>query len=162
MALLSPTCSRFGHLPVRSRYDSGLRSPSGASTTPFEPQRRCLRSRGTSSEHPTLIGNLVGISIANLAIGTLGEMLEHPGCPNLYWALTNLPTPLVPLDKGMGGERALVLSEFRGLDEHTPMNADELRSSSRTRTFCWETASAEPGASRVRAWLDRTGQGRRP
>jgi hypothetical protein len=79
------------------------------------------------SEHPTLIGNLVGIATANLAIGALEEMLEQPGCPNVYWALTNLPIPLVPLDKGMGGERALVLSEFRDLDESDPMSADKLR-----------------------------------
>ena len=57
-------------------------------------------------EHPTLIGNLVGFAVANTAIGPLEEMLEQPGCPNLYWALTNLPDPLVPLDKGMEGERA--------------------------------------------------------
>ena len=56
-------------------------------------------------EHPTFIGNLVGIAIANTAIGPLEEMLEQPGCPNLYWALTNLPNPLVSLDKGMEGER---------------------------------------------------------
>ena len=42
----------------------------------------------------------VGVAIANLAIGPLEEMLEQPGCPNLYWALTNLPNPLVPLDTG--------------------------------------------------------------
>ena len=45
-------------------------------------------------EHPTLIGNLVGIAIAAIAIGPLEEMLEQPGCPNLYWALTNLPDPV--------------------------------------------------------------------
>ena len=44
-------------------------------------------------------------------------MLEQPGCPNLYWALTNLPSPLVSLDKGIEGERALVLAEFRDLDD---------------------------------------------
>ena len=58
-------------------------------------------------EHPTLIGNLVGIAIATMAIGPLEEMLEQPGCPNLYWALTNLPSPLIPLDKGMDGERVM-------------------------------------------------------
>ena len=35
-------------------------------------------------EHPTLLGNLVGIAIANLAIAPLEELLEQPGCPNLY------------------------------------------------------------------------------
>ena len=53
-------------------------------------------------EHPTLIGDLVGIAIAHIAFVPLEEMLEKPGCPNLYWALTNLPSPLVSLDRGNG------------------------------------------------------------
>ena len=44
-------------------------------------------------EHPTLIGDLVGIAIAAVAISHLDEMLQQPGCPNLYWALTSLPSP---------------------------------------------------------------------
>src|SRR5205807_10262385 len=76
------------------------------------------------SEHPTLIGDLVGIAIAFVAIGPLEEMLERPGCPNLYWALTDLPNPLVPLDRGMEGERLLMLSEFHDLDDSAPMGAD--------------------------------------
>jgi hypothetical protein len=51
-------------------------------------------------EDPTLVGNLVGLAVANMAIDSLDEMLEQPGCPNLYWALTKLPTPLVPVDRG--------------------------------------------------------------
>jgi hypothetical protein len=78
------------------------------------------------SEHPTLIGDLVGIVVALAAIGPLEEMLQQPGCPNLYWALTNLPSPLVPLDKGIEGERAVVLAEFRDLDDSTAMSADQL------------------------------------
>jgi len=78
-------------------------------------------------EHPTLIGDLVGIAIAFTAIGPLEEMLERPGCPNLYWALTNLPSPLVPLDRGMEGERVLIASELRALDDTTPMSPDRLK-----------------------------------
>ena len=37
-------------------------------------------------EHPTLIGSLVAIAIAFVAIAPLEEMLEQPNCPNLYWA----------------------------------------------------------------------------
>ena len=55
-------------------------------------------------------------------------MLEQPGCPNLYWALTNLPNPLVPLDKGMEGERVgIVQWMFRDLDDSAPMSADQLK-----------------------------------
>jgi hypothetical protein len=78
-------------------------------------------------EHPTLIGDLVGIAIAYIAIGPLEEMLEQPGCPNLYWALTNMPSPLVPLDRGVEGERVMIQSELHLLDDTNPMSADQLK-----------------------------------
>ena len=34
-------------------------------------------------QHPTLIGDLVGIAIAAMAIGPIEEMIGQPGCPNL-------------------------------------------------------------------------------
>ncbi len=57
----------------------------------------------------------------------LEEMLEQPGCPNLYWALTNLPSPLIPLDKGMDGERVMHQWLFRDLDDSAPMSKDQLK-----------------------------------
>ena len=72
-------------------------------------------------EHPTLIGDLVGMAIALIAIAPLEDMLEQPGCPNLYWALTNLPSPLVSLEKGYEGERVFILAELRDLDDKDPM-----------------------------------------
>jgi hypothetical protein len=78
-------------------------------------------------EHPTLIGDLVGIAIAFVTIAPLDEMLQQPGCPNLYWALTNLPSPLVSLEKGLQGERALIQAELRELDDSAPMTADQLK-----------------------------------
>jgi hypothetical protein len=64
-------------------------------------------------EHPTLIGNLVGIAIANLAVEPFEELLQRPGCPNLYWALSQLPPSLVEIRKGMQGERFWVIAEFK-------------------------------------------------
>src|SRR5262249_42971784 len=78
-------------------------------------------------EHPTLIGELVGIAIAAVAIGPLEEMLEQPGCPNLYWALTNLPNPLISLEYGMQGERVFVAAEFRDLDDSAPMTEEQIK-----------------------------------
>jgi len=80
-------------------------------------------------DHPTLIGELVGIAIASIAITPLEELLEQPNCPNLYWALTNLPNPLVSLDTGMQGERVGIIQwTFRDLDDGTPMSPDRLNS----------------------------------
>jgi len=78
-------------------------------------------------EHPTLIGDLVGIAIAAITFGPFEEMLEQPGCPNFYWALTSLPSPFISLDKGMEGERLLIGAELRGLDDTNPMNKDQIK-----------------------------------
>ena len=43
------------------------------------------------SRHPTLIADLVGLAIANIGLRPVEEMIGEPGCPNLYWALTDLP-----------------------------------------------------------------------
>src|SRR5262249_4662427 len=78
-------------------------------------------------EHPTLIGDLVGIAIAFVAIGPLDEMTERPGCPNLYWALTYLPAPLVTLDRGVEGERLLIDAELKDLDAVEPMTPAQIK-----------------------------------
>ncbi len=78
-------------------------------------------------EHPSLIGCLVGWAIANSAFGPLEEMLEHPSCPNLYWALANLPDPLISIRTGMAGERMILWAVFRELDTVAPMTAEQIK-----------------------------------
>ncbi len=78
-------------------------------------------------EHPTLIGTLVAIAIAQVGIAPLEEMLDQPGCPNLYWALTNLPTPFITFGIGLEGERMLVLSEFGDLSDKEVMTTAQLK-----------------------------------
>lgn len=62
--------------------------------------------------HPTLIGNLVGMAVASMALDALQEMVSRPGCPNLYWSFADLPTPLVSLREGLGGERVFLAAQF--------------------------------------------------
>jgi hypothetical protein len=78
-------------------------------------------------EHPTLIGGLVGVAISFVGIGPVEEMIGQPGCPNLYWALTNLPDPLVSLRKGVEGERFILGVDLAGLDDAEPKTAEELK-----------------------------------
>ncbi|MFO0846733.1 MAG: hypothetical protein U0797_30950, partial [Gemmataceae bacterium] len=102
-------------------------------------------------EHPTLIGGLVGLAIANVALAPLEEMLEQPGCPNLYWALTDLPNPLVSLDRGMDGERLLIGAELRDLDDHAPMSTERINKLVAHINKLRELDQKDKG---TRAWLD--------
>jgi hypothetical protein len=105
-------------------------------------------------EHPTFIGDLVGVAVASVALGPLEEMLEQPDSPNLYWALTHLPSPLVPLDKGAEGERLWIEPELHDLDESNAMSADQLkRLTTHLDKLFAEGKPIKPGEG-VRAWLD--------
>jgi hypothetical protein len=101
-------------------------------------------------EHPTLIGNLVGMAVASVAISHLDEMLEQPACPNLYWALTTLPSPMISLDKGMDGERVMMAWVFRHLDDSAPMSKDQLNKFVKHGEKLLEAGDKPPD---VRAWL---------
>jgi hypothetical protein len=105
-------------------------------------------------EYPASAGNLLGVAVALLALDTLEEMVQQPGCPNLYWALTDLPCPLVDLRKGIQGDRVLAAAELRGLRDDRPMTEDELhefvsRLSGRLG-FLREQVGRSPGDFRVR------------
>jgi hypothetical protein len=79
-------------------------------------------------EHPTLIGNLVGGAIANMGLfPPLDEMIQHPDCPNLYWALTNLPDPLVSMKTGFDGERMIFSAFFGQLNSNAPMSVQQIQ-----------------------------------
>ncbi len=78
-------------------------------------------------EHPTLIGDLVGIAIGTIALGTVDEMIQQPGSPNLFWALTDLPSPFIDIRKGLQGERTWIDAEMSGMDDQEPMSNSQLR-----------------------------------
>jgi hypothetical protein len=148
--LASALQERFHEEVAQRRFDDALRT----AKTMFALSRHM-------GEHPTLIGDLVGIAIATITIGPLEEMLEQPGCPNLFWALTNLPDPLISVNKGMEGERVLIRSEFPELNDREPMTkcanstanrrrkcASGSRNGPRTwRTFALRVASSSSMAS---------------
>jgi hypothetical protein len=68
-------------------------------------------------EHPTLIGNLVGMAIANIATGNVDELLAQPGCPNLYWAFATLPDPFFDMRRGLEGRAHFPRQRFRELSQ---------------------------------------------
>src|SRR5262249_40850487 len=61
------------------------------------------------SRAPTLIQFLVGAAIIQAMLTQAEDMIQAPGAPTLYWALTGLPRPFVDLRKGLEGEKVVVL-----------------------------------------------------
>ena len=77
-------------------------------------------------EHPTEVADLVGLWVAHLTLDTLQEMVQQRGCPNLFWALTDLPCPLVDLRKGLQGDRTAVAADLRSLRDDISMTEPEM------------------------------------
>ncbi len=69
------------------------------------------------AEGPTLINGLVSIAICSLMFEQVKELIQQPGCPNLYWTLTVLPDPLIDLRPAMEMEGDGVLVFIPGLRE---------------------------------------------
>ncbi len=106
---------RFRIEVAEGRFDDGVRS----AKTMFALSRHL-------GEHPTEVANLVGLWLAHLTLSTIEEMVQQPKCPNLYWALTDLPAPLVDLRKGVHGEQTMVAAEFRAIRPDSAMTEKEL------------------------------------
>jgi hypothetical protein len=106
---------RFRAEVAQRRFDNALRT----AQTLFAMSRHL-------GQHPTFVGNLVGIAVAAQATVSLEEMLGQPGCPNLYWALTYLPSPLIPLEVAAQGERLWLAPTFSVVDDNMPMSGEQL------------------------------------
>lgn len=69
------------------------------------------------NQEPFIVSNLVGIACAGIGLETAPFLCEHPGAPNLYWAIAALPQPLVNLRPALAYERELLLQQIKLLRE---------------------------------------------
>ncbi len=82
---------------------------------------RCGFALGKNVAHsPSLVSGLVGQAIVGMMLDQVELMIQQPDCPNLYWALTSLPSNLAAPDMGIQAERdAILLSvpELKQVDQ---------------------------------------------
>jgi hypothetical protein len=75
---------------------------------------------------PTLINKMVGYALAGQFAATVTDFVEVPDAPNLYWALTALPHPLISLRNSVEWEYRMVemqIPELADLDR--PRTAEQ-------------------------------------
>jgi hypothetical protein len=78
-------------------------------------------------EHPTIISGLVGVAIGQMGFKLIEELIQQPGAPNLYWALTALPTQIVDMRKAFTAGRMIVEANFGHLiDSKRAWSADDV------------------------------------
>lgn len=67
------------------------------------------------AEGETLINGLVGIACSSLMAEQVLTLTQQKDAPNLYWALTRLPQPLIDLRKGIEAESSALVFTFPDL-----------------------------------------------
>jgi hypothetical protein len=60
----------------------------------------------------TLIHDLVAIAVGSIMFSNVEEWMQTPGSPNLFWALTDLPCPLVNTGPAMRNELTTLYRTF--------------------------------------------------
>ena len=81
------------------------------------------------AQSPTLVSCLVGVTIASIMSDQVQQFIEQPDAPNLYWALSTLPRPLVDFRPGAEAESNILYLQFpelRDLDKRK-LSPDEWR-----------------------------------
>jgi hypothetical protein len=75
-----------------------------------------------------MIQDLVGIAIETIFLGLVELWMQTPDSPNLYWSLTALPRPLVPVAHSIRTELNTFYRSFPALrDVKKPLSAAQMR-----------------------------------
>jgi hypothetical protein len=117
------------------------------------------------SEYPCAVANNVAMEAAKRGLVELEEMIQQPDCPNFYWSLTDLPSPMIDISKGLQGERVMTAVEFAALDTAAPMNAAQLKNVLRQLEQLFEEPEAgtpkaeagnrpQPAPNAAQKWLE--------
>jgi hypothetical protein len=111
------------------------------------------------AEGPTLIHSLIGFAIASEFAGTVAEFIEQPNAPNLFWALTALPHPLIDMRAGLAFEYQTFdkqFPEFGDLEhERTPEQWDSLLRQVRAELRELALMPAEGGKQKLPDWFPK-------
>jgi hypothetical protein len=71
-----------------------------------------LRMSRQVAESGPLISSLIGVACAQLALAEIENWIASDDAPNLYWALTELPDPLIDMRAGLEAEQLWLEAEI--------------------------------------------------
>jgi hypothetical protein len=77
------------------------------------------------SRTPFLITQFVCAHLDSMLMTRIEELLSQPDCPNLYWALSALPRPLVDLRPSIELEQRFLQMSVPGLDDLDRLQTEE-------------------------------------
>jgi hypothetical protein len=113
-------------LALKARLDMADGDPQAA----IETVRIGLCAARDLGNGPFVIMNLLGNGSANRMLRVLEELIQTPDAPNLYWALTALPHPLINMRRSLQMETDAAYAqvpELRRLDHEVFSNDEVIR-----------------------------------
>ncbi|MHC4431963.1 MAG: hypothetical protein ACYTBS_08995 [Planctomycetota bacterium] len=134
-SLQMPHLSTFRRMAFALDLQIRLKVADGQIDQAIELLQQGLQMGRDIAEGPTLIENLVGVAISALTLKGVEGLAQTPESPNLYWALTALPDPMIDMYSSLEYEREALFIEFpqlRNLEDEvlTPAQASAIVSES--------------------------------
>jgi hypothetical protein len=93
--------------------------------------RTGLRLAAFVGQGESIIQGLVGLAIENVMYSAIDTMIRSPDCPNMYWALQTLPSPIMPIRDAVETELAMVFRMFPVLQESDALSLSDKELSQR-------------------------------
>ncbi len=112
VAMLLPDIQGMREFSRALAFDCRVHLKKGEIDKALEDIRTGLTLSHHLGEGPTLIQGLVAVAAGSMMFPRIDEMITHEKSPNLYWALTSLPQPLVSFRTGLGGEPLMIDNLF--------------------------------------------------
>jgi hypothetical protein len=116
-----------------------------------------------ASGGPLLIQSLVGVSLSQTMSKPLEDLIQAPGVPSLFWALSHRPRPLTEFSAGFESERFLLEKEVPSLGEldgpaWSVEKGRKFSAELQEKLFrLAEVADGSGGNSELRNWTHRLG-----
>lgn len=138
-----PNLSTFRYIARAMGLEIRLKIADGQTDQAMEKLQHCVQMGRNIAEGPTLVQNLVGVAIVAMSLREAEGLIQRPDSPNLYWALTTLPDPMIDMYWALEYERDMLFIEFprlRGLEDEvlTPAQASAIVSDFMKKMQSWD------------------------
>ena len=111
-SLQMPHLATFRRMAFALDLQIRLKVADGQIDQAIELLQQGLQMGRNIAEGPTIIENLVGVAISALMLRGVEGLAQTPNSPNLYWALTALPEPMIDMYSSLEYEREVLFIEF--------------------------------------------------
>ena len=111
-AMQLPHLATFRRMIFAMQLQIRLKIADGQTEQALEMLQQGLYMGRGIAQGPTVIQDLVGIAITALLFKEVEGLMQRPDSPNMYWALTTLPDPMIDMHSSLEYEREMLFVEF--------------------------------------------------